>query len=88
MQKFLFWNHNLFEELYDAFKCGRSENDPCNGWYENQLKFYKFYVVPLAEKMQKVGVFGQQGGRFVKNALSIRDQWEREGEKMTKDMIW
>jgi hypothetical protein len=84
---FLFWNHNLFEELYDAFLSGRSENDPCNGWYENQLKFYKFYVLPLAEKMQKVGVFGDAGSRFFKNALSIRDQWEREGEKMTKDMI-
>lgn len=84
---FLFWNHNLFEELHDAFMSGRSENDPCNGWCENQLKFYKFYVVPLAEKMQKVGVFGERGGRFLKNALSIRDQWEREGEKVTKEMI-
>jgi hypothetical protein len=84
---FLFWNHSLFEELYDAFLCGRSENDPCNGWYENQLKFYKFYVLPLAEKMQKVVVFGDAGSRFFKNALSIRDQWEREGEKMTRDMI-
>jgi hypothetical protein len=84
---FLFWNRNLFEELYDAFMCGRSETNPCNGWYENQLKFYTFYIVPLAEKMQKVGVFGDAGGRFLKNALSIRDQWKREGEKATKDMI-
>jgi hypothetical protein len=37
--------------------------------------------------MQKVGVFGDAGGRFLKNALSIRDQWKREGEKATKDMI-
>lgn len=84
---FLFWNRNLFEELYDAFTCGRSEINPTIGWYENQLKFYKFYVLPLAEKMQKVGVFGDTGGRFLKNALSIRDQWDREGEQMTKDMI-
>eukprot|EP00956_Cyclotella_meneghiniana_P041111 scaffold215099_cov69-Cyclotella_meneghiniana.AAC.2 len=84
---FLFWNRNLFEELYDAFTCGRSEINPTIGWYENQLKFYKFYVLPLAEKMQKVGVFGDTGGRFLKNALSIRDQWDREGEQMTMDMI-
>jgi hypothetical protein len=84
---FLFWNRNLFEELYEAFMCGRSENNPTNEWYENQLFFYKIYVLPLAEKMQKVGVFGDVGGNFLKNALLIRDQWEREGEKVTKDMI-
>ena len=84
---FLFWNRNLFEELYDAFSHGRIKNDPRNGWYGNQLNFYNFYVIPLAEKMQKVGVFGSVGGCFVKNALSIRDQWRREGEKLTEDMI-
>jgi hypothetical protein len=84
---FIFWNRNLFEELYDAFVSGRSENNPTNGWYENQLFFYKIYVLPLAEKMQKCGVFGERGGSFLKNALSIRDQWEREGEKITSDMI-
>ena len=55
--------------------------------FEFMLFFYKIYVLPLAEKMQKCGVFGEVGGNFMKNALSIRDQWEREGEKITKDMI-
>jgi hypothetical protein len=84
---FLFWNRNLFEELYDAYKGGRSENNPANGWYENQLFFYKIYVLPLAAKMQMCGVFGRRGGEFLRNAILIRDQWEREGDQITKDMI-
>ena len=28
----LFWNRNLFEELYDAFVCGRSPHNPCQEW--------------------------------------------------------
>eukprot|EP00569_Conticribra_weissflogii_P005857 CAMPEP_0171340344 /NCGR_PEP_ID=MMETSP0878-20121228/8504_1 /TAXON_ID=67004 /ORGANISM="Thalassiosira weissflogii, Strain CCMP1336" /LENGTH=773 /DNA_ID=CAMNT_0011842395 /DNA_START=1081 /DNA_END=3402 /DNA_ORIENTATION=+ len=84
---FCFWNRNLYEELYDAYKTGRSENDPAKGWYENQLFFYKIYVLPLAEKMKTCGVFGDLGGEFYRNALSIRDQWEREGDEITKKMI-
>ena len=84
---FVFWNRKLFEELYDAFKSGRSINNPANGWYENQLFFYKIYVIPLAEKMQKCGVFGDRGREFVKNAILIRDQWDREGAQTTKEMI-
>lgn len=84
---FLFWNRKLYEELYVAFKSGRSGNDPSNGWYENQLGFYRLYVIPLAEKMKKCGVFGERGGEWVKNAILIRDQWSREGEQVTKNLI-
>jgi hypothetical protein len=84
---FVFWNRQLFEELYEAYMAGRSENNPTNGWYENQLFFYKIYVLPLAEKMKKCGVFGDLGGEFVKNALMIRDRWEREGAQVTNEMV-
>lgn len=84
---FLFWNRKLFEELYVAFKTGRSGNDPSNDWYQNQLGFYKLYVIPLAEKMKTCGVFGERGGEWVENAISIRDRWCREGDQETKDMI-
>ena len=66
---FLFWNRKLFEELYVAYKAGRSDHDPADGWYEN------------------CGVFGEWGGEFLKNAISIRDQWSREGAQVTKEMI-
>ncbi|KAL7466151.1 hypothetical protein ACHAXS_009586 [Conticribra weissflogii] len=84
---FCFWNRNLYEELFDAYKRKRSDSDPAKGWYENQLFFYKIYVLPLAEKMKTCGVFGELGGAFYRNAISIRDRWEREGEEITKEMI-
>ncbi|KAL7544194.1 hypothetical protein ACHAWF_007573 [Thalassiosira exigua] len=84
---FLFWNRRLFEELFVAYKEGRSDNDPSKGWYGNQLGFYRLYVIPLAEKMRKCGVFGELGGEWVKNAISIRDRWSQEGERITEDMI-
>jgi len=78
---FVFWNKRLFEELYEAYKSGRSDTDPPDLWYENQVGFYSMYVIPLAEKMKKCGVFGQEdvSGEWVKNAIEIRDRWKREG---------
>lgn len=84
---FLFWNRSLFEELHVAFKMGRSEIDPSSDWYKNQLGFYELYIFPLAEKMQKCGVFGKLGWEWMKNAVLIRDRWCIEGEQITKDMI-
>lgn len=84
---FCFWNRKLFEELYFAFKTGRSGNDPSDGWYENQLGFYRLYVIPLAEKMKTCRVFGKRGGEWAKNAILIRDRWSREGGRVTENMI-
>jgi hypothetical protein len=84
---FLFWNRRLYEELYVAFKMGRSDIDPSNDWYENQLGFFKLYIIPLAGKLQKCGVFGKLGWEWKKNAVLIRDRWIREGEEIAKDMI-
>ena len=37
--------------------------------------------------MKTCGVFGEKGEEWVRNAVSIRDRWEREGERVTKEMI-
>lgn len=84
---FLFWNRRLYEELYVAYKIGRSEIDPSVDWFQNQLGFYKMYIIPLAKKMQTCGVFGRLGRVWTNNAIAIRDQWSREGDQITKDMI-
>lgn len=84
---FLFWNRRLFEELFVAFKVGRSDHEPSGDWYENQLGFYTIYVIPLAEKMKQCKVFGTLGEEWVNNASLIRDRWKLEGEQITNDMI-
>ena len=84
---FCFWNRKLYEELYNAFKVGRSENDPATGWYQNELDFFRLYIIPLSEKMKKSGVFGERGDEWLNNALRIRDRWKREGQEVTQAMI-
>jgi len=84
---FCFWNRKLYEELYSAFKAGRSDNDPSSGWYQNELNFFRGYIIPLSEKMKKSGVFGDRGEEWMKNATRIRDRWKKEGKRVSKEMI-
>ena len=53
---YLKWNENLFREMYCAYKDGRSEKDPTDGWYKGELWFYDNYVIPLAKKLEEVRI--------------------------------
>lgn len=46
------WNRSLFEETYDAYKCGRLEYDPSPSWDDTELSFFNDYVFPLAKKRE------------------------------------
>jgi hypothetical protein len=37
------WNELLFEELYKAYKDGRSDTDPSKHWYEGEIGFFDYY---------------------------------------------
>jgi 3'5'-cyclic nucleotide phosphodiesterase len=39
------WNARLFDEMYVAFKDGRSPSNPADGWYKGELWFFDNYVV-------------------------------------------
>jgi 3'5'-cyclic nucleotide phosphodiesterase len=39
------WNARLFDEMYVAFKGGRSPTNPADGWYKGELWFFDNYVV-------------------------------------------
>lgn len=60
------WSTCLYKELKNGFLSKRGE-DPSVGWYENQIKFFDFYVLPLAKNLGVMGVFedsdlGEGGG--------------------------
>ena len=46
------WNERLFRECYKAYKEGRAERDPAEYWYEGEIKFLDFWIIPLAKKLQ------------------------------------
>lgn len=80
------WNHNLFEEMFKAYKEGRSDRDPSAGWYKGELWFFDNYVIPLAKKLKECGAFGISSDEYLHYALENRAEWERKGEAIVEAM--
>jgi hypothetical protein len=80
------WNQCLYEEMYKAYKEGRSENDPTLGWYKGELWFFDNYVIPLAKKLKDCGVFGISSDEYLHYATENRNEWEQKGEAMVARM--
>jgi hypothetical protein len=41
-----------------AYREGRAESNPADNWYEGDLGFFDFYIIPLSKKLRDCGVFG------------------------------
>ena len=81
------WNQRLFEEMYQAYRQGRSDTDPSVNWYKGELGFFDFYIVPLAQKLKDCGVFGVSTGEYMRYALENRREWESRGQELVADML-
>lgn len=81
------WNERLFQECYKAYRDGRADKNPAEGWYEGEMGFYDFYIIPLAKKLRDCGVFGPTSDENLNYAKSNRAQWEREGQGIVTKML-
>ena len=81
------WNANLFEEMYKAFIEGRAEKDPSEFWYEGEIRFFDFYIIPLAKKLRECGVFGVSSYEYLNYAEKNRSEWQRRGQEMVVEMV-
>ena len=81
------WNECLFKEMYTAYKDGRSDTDPSEGWYKGELWFFDNYVIPLAKKLKDCGVFGVSSDEYLDYATANRNEWEEKGEAIVKSML-
>ncbi|CAB9498277.1 Receptor-type guanylate cyclase gcy [Seminavis robusta] len=81
------WNERLFHELYRAYKTGRIEKDPSEGWYQGELGFFDFYIIPLAKKLFTCGVFGVSSDEFLNYARTNRAEWEQKGEALVEQYL-
>jgi len=81
------WNEKLFDELYVAYHHGRAENDPSEFWYEAELSFFNFVVVPLATKLHECGVLGGSSHEYLDCANKNRAEWERRGKEVVTLML-
>ena len=74
------WNERLFEEEYNAYLDGFLEEDPAAMWYQGELDFFDFTVIPLAQKLKECGVFGVSGTEYLNYALSNKREWLKGGK--------
>jgi hypothetical protein len=81
------WNARLFEEMYKAFKEGRSEIDPSDNWYKGEIGFFDFYIIPLAKKLKDCGVFGVASDEYLNYAQQNRREWESKGVEVVAEML-
>ena len=73
--------------MYKAYKTGRSDKDPSEGWYEGELGFLDFYVIPLAKKLKECGVFGVASDEYLNYAEGNRAEWEKKGRGVVAEYL-
>jgi hypothetical protein len=83
-QVYLRWNERFFQECYEAYLNGRAEKDPSECWYEGEIGFFDFYIIPLAKKLKECGVFGVSSGEYLNYATQNREEWERRGKEVVE----
>jgi len=81
------WNSRLFEELYKAYTEGRSDKNPAQTWYQGEIGFFDFYIIPLAKKLKDCGVFGVSSDEYLNYAIQNRKEWELHGETVVSGMV-
>jgi hypothetical protein len=81
------WNIRLFEEMSQAYRSGRAGTDPAEKWYESEIGFFDFYIIPLAKKLKDCGVFGVSSDEYLNYALKNRREWEVKGKAIVAEMV-
>jgi len=80
------WNERLFQEMYRAYKNGRLDMNPAKTWYQGEIGFFDFYIIPLAKKLKNCGVFGVSCDEYLSYALQNRKEWESRGKVIVEEM--
>jgi hypothetical protein len=77
----------LYLELRRAYVAQRGI-DPQEKWFENQIGFLESYLLPLARRMEDMGVFSDDVAQmFSATVEANRDRWLREGFDEAKAAI-
>ena len=79
------YNALLFEERYVAYLKGFAKSPPWEGWYKGELGFFDNYIIPLAEKLDRVGVFGVSYHEYLSYSQQNRKEWDAKGERIVEE---
>lgn len=80
------WNKQFFHECYEAYLSGQAQVNPSEGWYDGEIAFFDFYIIPLAKKLKDCGVFGKSSDEYLKYAMANREEWEVRGKDIVAEM--
>jgi 3'5'-cyclic nucleotide phosphodiesterase len=80
------WNELFYFECYDAYEKGRVDVDPTDTWYQGELDFYDYYVIPLTRKLKDCGVFGVSSDEYFQYAMNNRLEWATRGKDIVAEM--
>ena len=84
------WNQKFFEECYKAYTQGRAAGDnknPAESWYQGEIGFFDFYVIPLAKKLKDCGAFGVSSNEYLSYAMNNRQEWELRGKEIVAELV-
>ena len=81
------WNERLFQEMYEAYSEGRLDTDPSVAWYEGEIGFFDFYIIPLAKKLKDCGVFGVSSDEYLNYATQNRNEWKERGQEVVAEYV-
>jgi len=81
------WNEKLFDEMYQAYLSGRASEDPSKTWYQGEIGFFDFYIIPLANKLRECGVFGVSSDEYLNYAQANRKEWEMQGPAVVEGYL-
>jgi hypothetical protein len=81
------WNERLFHEMYRAYSEGRADKDPSEGWYQGEIGFFDYYIIPLAKKLHECEVFGVSSDEFLIYATNNRNEWEVKGREVVAGYV-
>jgi 3'5'-cyclic nucleotide phosphodiesterase len=80
------WNQRLFSEMMTAYHQGRAEANPVDSWYQGELNFFDFYIIPLAKKLEECRAFGVSSDEYLSYALKNRAEWQMRGIEIVSGM--
>ena len=73
--------------MYKAYLNGKSDKDPSDFWYQGELGFFDFYIIPLAMKLRECGVFGVSSDECLNYARANRSEWEQKGRAIVEKYV-
>ena len=66
---------------------GRSKTNPADFWYQGEIGFFEFYIIPLAKKLKDCGVFGVSSDEYLNYAEHNLKEWKARGKVVVKELV-